>query len=230
MAELHALKEPPSEGEFMESYAVEKSVDPQAGKVYEICWVRGRSGWSQTLMPIYVWRDAAGRWRLIGEGPEDTWDRGWYSRHHGTSHETTIQWKGSPPLPVITVVQTDWLSGCTDRDGSGSEIELPGLEVCRDAVLDAGKPLPATIEWSSQQYVAAEKDDTLEKIVRRLAIWGRGGGDWQGEEMKPNAELSKKRQAIERALLKTIEQLNPRLPKASTAVIPQSTRVIIPAH
>jgi len=216
------------------SYARCLDSDSRGGTVYEIGWARGRgpgTGEWKTRRLVYVWRDLAGTWRLLGDGPEDSFGRlVTPGLHVKFSCTASVQWTGNPVRPVV-------LFDTEERhyDGITGQHDLV---IFHDAPLDT--PLdapPAQLVWSEFERVRIEENDTLETVIRRLAFWNRADNDnnvpyWdpyedhEGSE-DPSLELANQRAEILKTYEAYLRQLNPHLPADKTEKLSECTRIAI---
>ena len=234
---LDVTDEPDTEGAEEDgfpylSYARHLASHPRGGTVYEIGWAHarglGNAVW-KTRRFVYVWQDQAGSWRLIGDGPEDFAGRfnGIPSLYIELSCKASVQWKGDPARPVVSVVEET-----RNSDGITGQHNLVTF---RTATLDtATDTMPAKLEWSSSEHTQAEENDTLETVVRRLAFWNRlrenvDAPEWEPYESEdgPSPELVNQRAEILKTYETYLRQLNPHLPADKTEKLPEGTRINI---
>lgn len=221
---IHVKSERPG-GDHPTSFALIKSTHPTGGMVYEVGWeveMSGGTGHWETTRMLYVWRDAGGKWQLIGEGPEQTQGRLGGMAYMAIGIESNVQWRGDPARPIVSLVRSVWKL----ETGEGA-IGLPDLTACRDAVLDAtGEPLPTTFKWSKQDYIIAAEGDSLEKIIYRLELW-QPGGMWDPYRQNPGEELLQKRDEILREWREELLRLNPILNETGAGKVPIGMRIVV---
>ena len=266
-ARLSVTSEKPPTPQFGDSsYAVcigQHDSDLRGGAVYEIGW-----GGKQNLQErysehrmLYVWRDQAGQWRFLGAGPREEHHRSGHIGHEDNVSiisRASVQWRGDPSRPVVAFVVKEsryktW--SCGGYYDEFVEVIWPRLTICRDATLDAADGTPAELTWASEEYVQAVRDDTpeaeddtLAKIVHRLAAWNyfdvneiaNANEDaseneeaseettgWDLAEQAPGAELLQRREKIRQTYTERLRRPNPHLPSDDNAKLPEGTRVTI---
>jgi hypothetical protein len=198
------------------NYAMLVAQDTQGNRVYELgsenMW--SGSGHMTQERRIYILGRHDGTWQFIGEGPSETYARGGADYCTSTSVTCRVGFTGDRQAPVtIDFVATQ------DQDyGNGSDsddpTECPPLESGSDAVL-AG-PLPAKLRWIGRPYVVVDKTDSLAAIAVRLTHWEVGGGWPDGPSIQKTL--------VERAVLKSLRDLNPGL--STGALAPRSCALL----
>lgn len=162
-------------------YAKVNSTDPRGGTVYEIGWVSSvcdGSGCCQTRRNLFIWRDAAGRWYFLGEGPDGSSSKNGYANWSEVEVRSTVHWSvAERPAPW----RIDFVEATTRSEGFADGAEgLPEVTLCRDAVMNVRPDaLPASWSWTSTrdyEYLVAASGDTLDQAAARLAAWT---GDWK---------------------------------------------------
>lgn len=205
------------DGDHPENYAIVKATDPRGGTLYEIGWAPEMSmgaGHMEQLRLIYVWREVAGRWRFVGQGPTECMDK-----DQSDCSESTVTWGGLARRPTINFVNFS----CA-HDRGERELGRTSLVTCSDYRLEASiTELPAKLKITSPVYIVAEKGDTLTKIVDRICIWW---GDWGGGVNNPDEKTMRYNSELRRNWLKKLLKLNPDLAK-SGYMLATGQRIII---
>ena len=153
---------------FAKNYAVEIVRDDKGGSIIEIGWAPDFSpphGIFAYQVVVYVWKDAAGTWRLIGQGPTTNIDKIGMNTGLQESLNVKVRWEGRPLRPVL-----DFDKACELHNVYA---DTPLLVQHDDYMLSIGadgKPGSAK-KISNRSYLVAEKDDTVAKIVERLSFW-----------------------------------------------------------
>jgi hypothetical protein len=191
------------------NYAMLVAQDTQGDRVFELGSENMWSGTGHMTQErrIYVSGRKDGTWQFIGEGPSETHSRCGADYSTSTSVTSHISFTGNRQAPVtIDFVATQ------DQDyGNEGESEepdaCPPLESGSDAVL-AG-PLPAKLRWIGRPYVVVDKTDSLAAIAVRLTHWEVGSGWPDGPSIQKTL--------VERAVLKSLRDLNPGLSPGALA-------------
>lgn len=143
VANLQDSKPLPSDGGYYGSYAVVKSANPRYGDVYEIGWQGEMSvGIAHPTYSrrIYLFKDKAGRWHFLGEGPEEGAEHGGWD-----IVEARVIWGDSKtnelPLQIKFRRETDTLPAGYAAD----DANRPPDEVVTNNFVLAGK-FPARLQ------------------------------------------------------------------------------------
>jgi len=219
-----AIPDAPGDG-MLADYAIIRGRDPRGGTVYEIGWSHemcmGSGHWVYRDL-IYVWRDAKGVWRLLGEGACESEGCNGRRECGGSWCEVSVRWQGEPVRPMVFFAQ-----GMRRSEAGEGPIGLPDLVSYGDAVLDGtGDTLPVALKWSGGEYMRAEKGDTLEKMAWRLVVWREvdtmdSAHYWEPWLDKPSPELLRQREACREELLR----LNPKLSANDSDELVEGTQV-----
>jgi hypothetical protein len=113
---------------------------------------------------IFLLCGADGKWRYVGEGPEEGGGNcGWFSCDSSAKFSATFTHSPARPL-AIKATTTE--SNCARGDYDPA-ID-PGIAVYRDGILDGA--LPAKFRWPDPPYVISEKDDTVDLVARHVHV------------------------------------------------------------
>lgn len=148
------------------AHALRASSDPEGGTLYQIYWpaiFSGGSGNWQEGRWIFVLCDAKGGWQIIGEAPgEQNGKSGQYFSRRCT-FEFTWTGKRDTPLRIdVTCINSQTEVG-------KEQLGLAQLDVRRDGVIQGA--LPAKLEWQGQEYVLAQKGQTVQSIAGDFSRW-----------------------------------------------------------
>ncbi|MBI5723710.1 MAG: hypothetical protein HZA50_07125 [Planctomycetes bacterium] len=223
-ARIEVVPDKPEYDRGYRNYAIVKSHNKQGGNVYEIGWFAwsGGTGRWEYLRVFYLWQDAKKKWRIIGEGPEESMGRysGW--EFGGKSVESEIEWKDQPIHPIIKFVQIESHSEACEQPSG-----LPGIHSRRDAILEISDGAkPGKLRWlSDRPYIMAQKGDTLEKIAQDRAAWSMAH-----YSAKNPAEEMQRQEKIRNAWFKALVFLNPEISKKDVSAgdrinLPTSTEI-----
>jgi len=190
-------------------YAVVKGEHPRFGTVYEIGWERLMANGTSLAAfgrRLYLLRDHAGRWRFLGEGPEEGHGKCGGFVGYSTCNEARVVWTNAPgsKMPVeIRFVQEQ-------RDSEWRRDDDAAVPLRRDQVVYAeavlGGKFPAPLRWTTQRpYLLSGEGDSFEGLVEHLASWTLG---W-------NSERKETRRNIVRMWRRGLARLNPGLLRGS---------------
>jgi hypothetical protein len=229
---LASAPEPDRFGEYPSSFVLVFAAKPDRGTIYEILWqevMGGTANYTHQRL-IYVFRDPAGRWQMLGEGPEIT---------NGHSGVGDINYSVKISREAVWMPKTEAGPGVEIRFHIAStkdyfDVSAPGWEqlkdhpqvaktppsltVYRDVVLAGNFPaMPVAI--SARDYILSAKNETLHTIAAKVSL--RFIAWWQDDSEKDRAA----KQAALKLWLTELTRLNPKL---AECVIAEGTRVELP--